>query len=259
MINMKLLNIVLIVIFVAIIIGILFTLSIYKTPGPNSGKITPENYSQSSFQEPSSCMVIRNPFVRFNGTCVNKTPEYVATFSNKTSVLYNIFNSSLSNQPPTIGDTDSYWFFLIRPYNESGYFACNFLAHKWYNLVEVDTIVGNSGKILGGVATNYYLNGKLNNSIDCMLSSPIASLAIPTPGFASNLSYYGYVSNFQYYNTSLSTQQIISIYNEGLGSIPVNLTNLIEWFPLNNNTLDYSGNNQTFIYSNMTFTNAYEK
>ncbi len=52
----------------------------------------------------------------------------------------------------------------------------------------------------------------------------------------------GYLSNIQIYNTSLSASQIQYIYTHGIGSAPINIANLMGWWPLNGNAGDYSGN-----------------
>lgn len=52
----------------------------------------------------------------------------------------------------------------------------------------------------------------------------------------------GYISNVQIYNTSLSANTIAAMYSEGVGGEPIDLQNLIGWWPLNGNSNDYSGN-----------------
>ena len=53
----------------------------------------------------------------------------------------------------------------------------------------------------------------------------------------------GTMSNVQLYNGSLSANDILSLYQEGIGGAPINLENLVGWWPLNGNANDYSGNN----------------
>ncbi|MCL5680349.1 MAG: hypothetical protein M1465_03360 [Candidatus Marsarchaeota archaeon] len=52
----------------------------------------------------------------------------------------------------------------------------------------------------------------------------------------------GYVSNIQLYNKALSANQIMALYQGGIGAIPINIINLEGWWPLNSNANDYSGN-----------------
>ncbi|MDE1768490.1 MAG: hypothetical protein KGH62_03915, partial [Candidatus Micrarchaeota archaeon] len=50
-----------------------------------------------------------------------------------------------------------------------------------------------------------------------------------------------YIANLQFYNTALSANSIQALYQEGLGGEPIDLADLIGWWPLNGDTLDYSG------------------
>jgi hypothetical protein len=52
----------------------------------------------------------------------------------------------------------------------------------------------------------------------------------------------GSIANVQVYNASLSASQIQQLYQEGIGGAPINLQNLVAWWPLNGNANDYSGN-----------------
>ncbi|MGC8688398.1 MAG: hypothetical protein ACP5RQ_03310, partial [Candidatus Micrarchaeia archaeon] len=70
--------------------------------------------------------------------------------------------------------------------------------------------------------------------------------------------YNGLLANIQFYNTSLSSNEIQSLYQEGIGGVPINLQNLTGWWPLNGNANDYSGNNQNGIPNNVVFTSLWE-
>ncbi len=64
----------------------------------------------------------------------------------------------------------------------------------------------------------------------------------------------GSVSNVQVYNTALSQNDIQALYLEGIGGAPLNLENLVAWWPLNGNANDYSGNgNNAYVYNGVTF------
>ena len=64
----------------------------------------------------------------------------------------------------------------------------------------------------------------------------------------------GEISNVQLYNTSLTQNQITSMYKSGIYSVPVSYSNLIGWWPLQGNANDYSGNGRTTITDqNVTF------
>ena len=50
------------------------------------------------------------------------------------------------------------------------------------------------------------------------------------------------IANVQIYNEALSESQIYALYQEGIGGDPIDLQNLVAWYPLNGNANDYSGN-----------------
>jgi len=64
----------------------------------------------------------------------------------------------------------------------------------------------------------------------------------------------GYIANVQLYNTSLSANEIQALYLEGIGGAPIDLQNLVGWWPLNGNANDYSGNSNNGVpTTNATF------
>jgi len=64
----------------------------------------------------------------------------------------------------------------------------------------------------------------------------------------------GELANIQIYNTSLTPAEIEEIYLEGIGGAPIDLQNLVGWWPLNGNANDYSGNgNNGQINGGVTF------
>ena len=76
---------------------------------------------------------------------------------------------------------------------------------------------------------------------------------VPLPQGVNGL-LQGEISNVQLYNTSLSQNQITSMYKGGIYSVPISYSNLIGWWPLQGNANDYSGNGYTTITDqNVTF------
>ncbi len=71
----------------------------------------------------------------------------------------------------------------------------------------------------------------------------------------------GSIADVQFYNASLTANQIQYLYQEGIGGVPVQLQNLVGWWPLNGDTNDYSGNNNngvpTKIIYNGTWADGY--
>ncbi len=64
----------------------------------------------------------------------------------------------------------------------------------------------------------------------------------------------GMIADVQVYDEPLSNTSILSLYQEGIGGVPVDLQHLIAWYPLNGNANDYSGNNNDGIVGTATFT-----
>jgi hypothetical protein len=69
----------------------------------------------------------------------------------------------------------------------------------------------------------------------------------------------GSIANVQIYNASLGAESIKLIYQKGIGGVPVDLTHLSVWWPLNGDTKDYSGNGNQAIPTNIAYTNQWVK
>ena len=67
------------------------------------------------------------------------------------------------------------------------------------------------------------------------------------------LGWNGFISNVQIYNTPLSQNYIIALYDEGIGGAPINLQHLVEWWPLNRDTNDCSGNDNNGVGTGISF------
>jgi len=72
-------------------------------------------------------------------------------------------------------------------------------------------------------------------------------------------SFNGMIANVQFYNASLSSNEIQAMYLGGIGGAPLVLQNLAGWWPLNGNANDYSGNNNNGVPTGVTFTSQYGK
>ncbi len=65
--------------------------------------------------------------------------------------------------------------------------------------------------------------------------------------------FYGSIANVQIYNASLTADQVQYLYKEGIGGAPIYLQRLVGWWPLNGDTIDYSGNNNNGVPAGITF------
>ena len=67
----------------------------------------------------------------------------------------------------------------------------------------------------------------------------------------------GLMSNIQIYNTSLSSNELNALYLEGIAGAPIDPNNIIDWWPLNGNMQDYSGNGNEATATAVTYTGAW--
>ena len=67
----------------------------------------------------------------------------------------------------------------------------------------------------------------------------------------------GEEANLQLYNTSLSENDLTALYLEGIGGAPIDVQNIVGWWPLNGNTNDYSGNGNSGTATGVTYTGSY--
>ena len=67
----------------------------------------------------------------------------------------------------------------------------------------------------------------------------------------------GEEANLQLYNTSLSENDLTALYLEGIGGAPIDVHNIVGWWPLNGNANDYSGNGNSGTATGVTYTGSY--
>ena len=67
----------------------------------------------------------------------------------------------------------------------------------------------------------------------------------------------GMIADLQIYNTSLDYASVNALYQEGIGGAPIDLQNLVGWWPLNGNANDYSGNGNDGVPTNVVFTSSW--
>ncbi len=72
-----------------------------------------------------------------------------------------------------------------------------------------------------------------------------------------NRFFQGSISNVQEYNNTLDWPSVNTIYQEGIGGVPIDLQNLVGWWPLNGNANDYSGNGNNVIPADISFTSGW--
>ncbi len=228
-------------------------------------------YTFAPKAQPGSCQVYRyaqgsNQFLSLVGTCTDMLPEYVAQFNYQAIVTPNIkdppsYSISLwVDEPVPLGTwapviNKGRWsnptdWYLLTPNRNCGngqgiIWSIGAYPHIW---CEICYNWGNSNwHFITGIYNNatqleqLYVNGTLVGSTTCTAEN-ITNYPLCI-GCGGNGNFYGYISNIQYYNTTLSANEIKALYQEGIGGAPIDLKNLIAWWPLNGNANDYSGDN----------------
>ena len=152
---------------------------------------------------------------------------------------------------PTSGA--GFWFWLKNQSGNTSVCAINLPVryNTWYFIAEVtnNTPTGTYNGIL-------YVNG--TPSCHFGFVNP-GSEGLPTIGaYGTFYIWDGYLANIQYYNTTLSTSEIQALHAEGIGGTPVDIQNLVGWWPLNGNGNDYSGNGNNGVPTNVIFTSNWE-
>lgn len=112
-----------------------------------------------------------------------------------------------------------------------------------------------------GTNLKCYLNGMSQNVISSGFSGSMKAtntLFFGTDSFTpAKYFFHGAISDLQVYNIALSPNQIMQLYNGGIGVAPVLTANTVGWWPLNGDSIDYSGNgNNGVIFGNLNFANT---
>lgn len=157
---------------------------------------------------------------------------------------YAIAFNSLPSTPNTIALTDGC---------DDGYsVAYIFKPQQWYNFVA--TLSPGSA-----LTESYYVNGNLIGSGTSTFVSPtswtnlyLGGQVLPLPAQEYSV-FNGSVANIQLYNYSFSSKQVVSLYKEGLEGVPLGVSGLAAWWPLDGNANDYenwnNGNTNSINYT----------
>jgi hypothetical protein len=118
--------------------------------------------------------------------------------------------------------------------------------NQWYDI---------TGVYVGGGTSYIYVNGVQRASGGFGLCNYAVNLQVGSDGNSGYFS--GSIANVQTYNTSLSANEITALYQEGIGGAPIDLQNLVGWWPLNGNANDYSGNGNNGQATGVTYTGSW--
>jgi hypothetical protein len=240
----------------------------------------------------ASCRVFRpgpsvsNTYISLLGVCTSEAPQYVAQFNGQSGYIMVPGTGILSQQMNSVSVTG--WI------NSRDLSHRNVMVYKQNNDYEMDisstqllVTIGSSGSwIINPMTVNYnfntntwyfiaftfngygataYINGQYGTYFPSTFSiAPDANeLDLGVWGSwnlcGGCLITNGIISNVQIYNTSLSASQISSLYAEGIGGVPTSLSNLVGWWPLNNDAKDYSGNNNNGAATSVSFMSSWTR
>ena len=268
------------ILIIAVVLAALFQLGVF-----NSTNFAPK-------APPGACQVFRpngpgsTQFINTEGVCNGELPEYVAQFNGQNGEQ---IATPISTQGfPVTGQTT--WSAWVDPntvpYNEiisdssyqfqlAGYYGPIFPAGNgagvelfsgnwiqdptvlspgmWYLITATAT---GTGVVGGTIVETLYVNGAEVDTLSAVAQYPVTQGVIYIGGFP-NPPLNGLMSNVQIYNTSLSANEVSALYLEGIGGAPIDLQNLVGWWPLNGNAQDYSGNNNDGTATNVAYTGAW--
>ena len=273
------------ILIIAVVLGALFGLGFF-----NSATLAPKVAA-------GSCQVYRpngpgtTSYINLQGVCNNELPQYAAQFNGATSFInisnpasFNLASSytvtgwfevtswaSANSQNIFTKDLPAGWNagpggkqMYLWPSGSSlrydAYASCcgsvgtssaTFRQNTWYQFAFAST----SGNYL-----TIYVNGAVANPSASEggpeVDNPASAIyiGISSPGVDP---FWGDMADIQFYNTTLSANEISSLYDEGIGGSPVLINNLVGWWPLNGNADDYSGNLNNGVSSNIVFTSSW--
>ena len=279
------------ILIIAVVLAALFQLGVFN-PATFAPKASPGSCQTLRPNGPYS-----TDFMRLVGSCNNELPHYVIQFTSQNSLVQIPYQSgtplfSLSNAftfsawinpnsasaahniiarqqcnnawPDTelyLGESSpsSLYVQLVLNYANSGTYT-SFIggvlqANKWYMISATFNKATNTVMIYvngHGVHVANYSQSVWQATTPFM----IGGISAPSPGCWSSFG-MDQLANVQVYNSALSSNDIISLYNEGLGGVPVQLHSLVGWWPLNGDSKDYSGNEYNSVTTNALYTGSW--
>ena len=274
------------ILIIAVVLGALFELGVF------SGTFFMPHVP------PGSCHVFRpyGPgtvgSINLEGECQGALPEYAAVFGSSTKILVNFSRyQSLGNYSITLWvqlrnaipvNHADYLFSAVNLTNGPAYWLAlggdNYPYAQYadpsgtvYTRGSTKAVSLNTWEFLSltwngsDKALSIYLNGEnvgTNNTLYTAPLKPTAHSAYVGSAngsvYLGNYILYGDLADVQLYNTSLSQNSVSAIYSEGIGGAPINLQNLVAWWPLNGNANDYSNNDNSGTATGVSYTTNWE-
>ncbi len=270
------------ILIIAVVLGALFGLGFF-----NSANLAPKVAA-------GACQVYRpqgpgtTSFINLEGTCNNELPQYVAKFNGNAEILTGP-QWSLDVQDYTISfwakfdqEYTSYWSGIFDNVNSgsdrspgvwqtmSGSGACLYIhsnpgdigttctgpngENSFFNIGQLYNVIITNDNGIGTV----YVNGKRAETF--AVADPMTQSGPDALYIGASEAYQGFnglLADIQFYNASLSANEVTALYDEGIGGVPMSLNSLVGWWPLNGNANDYSGNLNNGVSTNTVFTSSW--
>jgi hypothetical protein len=263
------------ILIIAVVLGVLFQMGVFNSS------------SFSVRAPPGACKLFRpagpgsNSNLNLLGVCNGQMPKYVTNFNGQSSYLK--IGNYLNSQSMTI----SFW--MSMPVTNPSWNSVvdkgqNPVPHDWYFFTPF-TNCGNGQGILfnagpGEICYNWgngdwhFVVGVYNSSITTeylfvdgvQRGSQVAarytaqSYNVVVGAMNNCLTcqlYSGLLSNIQMYNASFTLTDVKFLYQKGIGAVPMMPQNLVGWWPLNGDYIDYSGNNYNGQPGTMSYVNQW--
>ncbi len=272
------------ILILGIVLGALFYIGVF-----NSGTVSRAQPGSCYVYRPDGPGSV--DFINFEGICNNELPKFVSHFSYTGSAEFGYSNVSVNSIKfmPLVtnsnkqGITITGWVYSDLPGTDQTAFGYGNFSHPLPPYEGIYENMNNPPLCSNGMLVIVYYqdlcvynaavplktwmfvaaeyNGSntigymiIGSNVIVQYGAPSSSFAIePRGSFLISTPWNGLISNLQMYNTSLSRNSIVALYNKGLGGDPINLENLVGWWPLNGNAQDYSGNQNTAFGSNSAF------
>jgi len=239
---------------------------------------------------PGSCQVFRpngpytTSFINLEGICSGELPQYVASFGASTAdqitVNHEYFQgnsftilawvywppgTNLASPGSSNGDLGYAWSGPAATDEGFGIFS---RSDHWYLNFYGDDLECSGGPVAGrwyqfGASWDastklqtIWVNGAVNctrTSSGTLITNSILYIGSGAGAWDGGAYMDGLVADIQIYNTSLSANDIQALYLEGISGAPIDLQNLVGWWPLNGNANDYSGNGNNGQVYNVNF------
>ncbi len=255
----------------ALILASMFVLGLF-----NSNNYTPT-------AKPGACYVLKNQYggTSTEGTCTGALPEFVTQFNGGTLSYVSssyvigttsqltlsvwIYQSSLiSNNPIIIAEDhvspDQGW--ALEENGGQLYGAFFSPSGSEFDSARANVMLGSWQDIVityNGLYPQLYVNAVQYPQSGSGIFQPADEPIVIGGGNSQNPSgeFVGYISNVQVYSRALQQNLITSLYQEGVGGIPIDLQYLVGWWPLNGNVNDYSGNNYNGQASSISYVSIF--